>query len=244
MAISNGSFNKKWRFLLYYIFAIISYMNEIYFIFHTLIIIFFTLGALFIGKEALIAITCLQCVLANLFVLKQITLFGLDVTCSDVFVVGGILGLNLLQEYYGKQITKKAIWISFFIMIFYLVMSQFQIFYIPNSYDNTSSMFTFMFSFMPRLTLASIFGYFVVQQFDCWLYGFFKKIFLDEKLVFRNACSILCTQFLDTILFSIMGLYGTIESIFNVIFFSYLIKVIVIFLLTPFIGLSKKIMKE
>ncbi len=219
-------------------------MNEIFFIFHTFIIVLFTLFALFLGKEALIATICLQGVLANLFVLKQMTLFGLDVTCSDVFAVGGILGLNLLQEYYGKEVTKKAIWISLFVMLFYLVMSQFQLFYIPNSYDTVSAMFSGILNMMPRLTLASIFVYFLVQRFDCWFYGFLKNMFSGNQLILRNVFSILSTQFLDTVLFSFIGLYGIVESVLSVIFLSYLIKVIVIFLSVPFVGLTKKFVRK
>ena len=138
-------------------------MNEILFFLHIITVIAFVLGSLAIGRNALIACICLQAVLANLFVVQQITLFGLNVTSSDVFAVGGVLGLNLLQEYYGKQIVKKTIWISFFIMLFYLAMSQFQILYTPNSFDQTHLMFVGILRFMPRIIIASLIVYLIVQ---------------------------------------------------------------------------------
>ena len=78
-------------------------MNELIFFAHVLISVALMLGALRFGRVVLVAAICLQEVLANLFVLKQVTLFGLEVTCSDAYAIGSIIGLNLLQEFYGKE---------------------------------------------------------------------------------------------------------------------------------------------
>jgi hypothetical protein len=99
-------------------------MNELIFILHTVFISLTALGALYLGQAALVAFVCLQCVLANLFVIKQITLFSFTATCSDAFTIGSVLGLNLLQEYYGREITRKTIWINFILLLFYAVVSQ------------------------------------------------------------------------------------------------------------------------
>jgi uncharacterized integral membrane protein (TIGR00697 family) len=60
----------------------------------------------------------LLAVIANLFVLKQTVLFGLHVTCSDVYVIGSMLSLNLLQEHYGQREGQRAIWITFLAMVY------------------------------------------------------------------------------------------------------------------------------
>lgn len=219
-------------------------MNEIFFLLHIITVIAFVLGSLAIGQHALISCICLQAVLANLFVVKQITLFDLNVTTSDVFIVGGVLGLNLLQEYFGKQIVKKTIWISFFIMLFYVAMTQFQLLYVPNSFDKTHQMFAGILQFMPRITIASLIVYLIVQRVDCWLYGLLKGRFENKFLVGRNIFSIITTQFLDTVLFSFLGLYGIVGSVLNIIVMSFLIKVCVILIATPFVGLSRKIVKQ
>ena len=87
-------------------------MNELFFIIHTIIIAGFALGSLALGSSALVAFVCLSCVLANLFVIKQITLFGLTATSADAFTVGATIGLNLLQEYFGKEIAKREVFRS------------------------------------------------------------------------------------------------------------------------------------
>jgi uncharacterized integral membrane protein (TIGR00697 family) len=216
-------------------------MNELIFIIHTIIIALFSLGSLALGQGALIAFVCSCCILANLFVVKQITLFGLTATCADAFTVGATIGLNLLQEYFGKTIAKKTIWINFFLLIFYAIVSQIHLVYIPHAADTMHLHFMPLLSLMPRIVIASFSVYLIAQMADYYLYGFLKKTFHEKYIVFRNYASIALCQLLDTILFSFLGLYGIIDNIWEVIIISYAIKIISIIIATPFIGFSRKI---
>lgn len=216
-------------------------MNELIFIIHTIIIALFALGSLALGSNALVAFVCTQCILANLFVVKQITLFGFTATCSDAFTVGATIGLNLLQEYFGKDIAKKTIGINFFLLIFYAIVSQLHLFYTPHSADIMQQHFVPLLQFMPRIVIASFSVYFIAQMADYYLYGILKKIFHNKYIILRNYASIAICQLLDTVLFSFLGLYGIIDNIGEVIIISYLIKLISIIIATPFVGLSRKI---
>lgn len=216
-------------------------MNELLFIAHTIIISISALIALYLGQAALVAFVCLQCVLANLFVVKQITLFGFSATCADAFTVGAVLGLNLLQEYFGRTITRKCIWINFFLLVFYVVISQIHLAYTPNSYDTMQECFIPILGLMPRIVIASFVVYLIAQLADYALYGFLKRALVDRYLVARNMASIMLTQLLDTVLFSFLGLYGIIENIWQVIFISYMVKLVAIGIASPFVLFSKKI---
>ncbi len=216
-------------------------LNEIIFLAHSVVITSGALIALFLGPHALIAFICTQCILANLFVIKQITLFGLTATCADAFTVGATLGLNLLQEYFGKEITKKAIWVNFFLLIFYVIATQIHLLYIPAAFDSTQQHFTPILSLMPRIVIASFLVYFFVQMLDYYLYGLLKKIWNNKYLVIRNYCSIAFCQLIDTILFSFLGLYGIVDNIWHIIFISYAIKLVSIVIASPFVGLSRTI---
>src|SRR5579859_3477715 len=110
-------------------------INELIFFSHISILFLSLLGALRIGKEALIGLICVLVVLMNMFVLKQINLFGLSVTATDAFAVAVTLGLNMLQEYYGLKLTQKTIWISFYVSIVVLVLSKVHLLYIPSNFD-------------------------------------------------------------------------------------------------------------
>ena len=216
-------------------------MNEYIFIAHTIIIAAFALGSLALGRSALVAFVCICCIIANLFVVKQITLFGLTATCADAFTVGATIGLNLLQEYFGKEIAKRTIWVNFFLLIFYALLSQLHLFYIPDLADTAHQHFVPILNLMPRIVIASFSVYLFTQMTDYYLYGILKKKFNDKYIVIRNYASIAFCQLLDTILFSFLGLYGIIDNIWQVIVISYLIKLLSIVIATPFVSFSRKI---
>lgn len=215
-------------------------MNELIFFIHIIFVTIFTIGAFCFGRSALVACISLQTILANLFVVKQIEIFGLNATCADVFIVGSVLGINLLQEFYGKFYSKKALYISFFCMIFYLLMSQIHLLYLPAFYDNSHTLFNGILKFAPRITISSILTYFIVLLVNNKFYGYMKNKLQDKYLVIRNFISILFTQLLDTILFVFLALYGIVGSVWQVAFISFILKAFVIFVSVPFIGILKK----
>jgi uncharacterized integral membrane protein (TIGR00697 family) len=215
-------------------------MNETLFILHLVVVSACTLFAFRKGKTALTAWICLQAVLANLFVLKQVQLFGAYVTCSDVFAVGTIFGLNLLREYKGKEAAKQALMCCFFAMGFFMVMSQFHLWYAPSLYDTTQQAYETLLSPSPRLLLASLFTFFIVQQLDLRLFHLLKEKLPQTAFTWRNAFCTILSQGLDTLLFSILGLAGLVEHLSHIIVVSFLIKMVVIALMSPLIHFSKR----
>lgn len=215
-------------------------MNETLFLIHMALAFLFTLGALKLGKGALTTWICLQALFANLFVLKQIQLFGFQVTCSDVFAVGGILGLNLLQEYYGREASKKATQACFFFMLFFVILSKIHLLYIPSLEDTAHDAYNQLLAPAPRLLIASLLVFFIVQKIDLQLFSKLKSKMGNSSFGLRNIISLLSSQLLDTILFTFIGLYGIVSSLSDVIFMSFLIKVAVILCLSPSAWVAKK----
>lgn len=214
-------------------------MNELIFFVQTLLIIGFALGAFRFGKEALVAWISIQALIANLFVLKQVTLFGLDVTASDAFMIGSLLGLNFLQEYFSQEEAAKATKICFFFMLFFILVSQLHLLYQPISADVAQSAFLTLLSPSPRLMIASIAVFFIVQQVDIRFFAFLKKTFTRTNFAVRAAIALVFSQFLDTVLFSLAGLYGIVESLFDIMLMSFIIKLIVIFCFTTCVRWAK-----
>jgi len=210
-------------------------MNELIFVFQSFLIIGFALLALKIGKEAVIAWVAIQALIANLFVLKQITLFGLDVTASDAFAIGSLLGINFLQEYYCREDAQKATWICFFFMTFFVLASQLHLYYQPSTFDNSHSAYQTLLSPAPRLLFASMTVFFAVQQFDIRFFAFLKSYLPRASFAWRSALALAVSQFLDTLLFSMAGLYGIVESILNIVIISYVVKLLVIAAFSSFI---------
>lgn len=208
-------------------------MNEILFLLQMLLIVGFALGALKLGQGALFAWVAIQALVANLFVLKQITLFGFNVTASDAFAIGSLLGLNFLQEYFGKEEAQKATWVCFYFMLFFAVVSQLHLLYQPSPHDTSQLAFSTLLSPSPRLFLASMGVFFIVQRIDIRFFSFLKSTFPSASFAVRSAVALILSQFLDTVLFSFAGLYGMVASITDIILISYAVKLAVIFCVTP-----------
>src|ERR1700730_16705855 len=96
------------------------------------------------GQSALTAWITVLSLLANLFVLKQITILGLNATASDVYAIGSLLALNLLQEKYGRESASKAIWISFCTLCFFVLMGQIHLWYEPSPYDTAQQAYAYL----------------------------------------------------------------------------------------------------
>lgn len=218
-------------------------MNELIFIAQVFFISCATLAALYAGKHALISLICLQCVLANVFVLKEITLCGLTATGSDAFTVGIVLGLNLLQEYYGRALARTTVFLSFALLIFYIIVSAIHLHYIPACTDTMQVHYGALFGHMPRIMIASLSVYVMVQLFDTALFARLNQWFSGNYLPLRVLISLSISQLLDTILFSYLGLYGIISNVTHIIMVSYTIKLMSIVLSSPFVALSKLIKK-
>jgi queuosine precursor transporter len=213
--------------------------NELIFLAHVIIISAITVLALKRSKETLIATVAIFCVLANLFVLKQIDLFGFTPTASDAFSVGAILGLNLLQEYFGKNTAKNAMWTCFFVTIFYSIVSQIHIAYTPSVYDTSSVHFNFILKFMPRLAITSILVTLLVQVMDRILYEFLKNKFHDKYFAMRNFISLFIVQAIDTVLFTLFGLWGIVDNLWDIIIVSFVVKVATILISVPIISIFR-----
>ena len=131
-------------------------MNELIFFAHIIVVMSTVLGALLLGEQALVALVALCGILANVFVVKQVTLFGLEVTASDVYMIGAVCGLNLLQEFYGRQSAKRTIKVSFMLMFFYLILSQLHLLFLPSPFDTAHIHFVALFTPMTRIIIASV----------------------------------------------------------------------------------------
>lgn len=219
-------------------------MNELIFLIYVFVISFFVILFARISKEALIAFISVQVILINLYVSKEIVLFGLTATASDSLSVGIALGFNLLQEFHGQPIAQKTVFTSFLCAIFYVITSYLHLAYISPNLE-VSQAFDLLLAPMPRIIIASLVVYVITQYLENKLFGYLSEKFKHKHFLIRNYSSIAITQLLDTVLFSFLGLYGhapfdTLPKIYQIIIVSYSIKLLTILIGSPFIAFSKK----
>ncbi len=219
--------------------------NELILLLHIATISAAALLALRLGKEALVAYVPIQMIFANLFVLKQTTLFGLNATSADAYAVGAMVGFNLIQEFYGRALAKKTIYITFFFLVFYVLVSQIHMAYIPSSVDTVHNYFAPILVFAPRLVIASMFVHLIAQTTDFILYGILMRLWHQKFLVLRNYIAIATSQLIDTLMYSaFLWIYGIITNYMHIVIISFAIKFILTLVTTPLITLAAERYKK
>lgn len=216
-------------------------MNELLFFIHTIVLVSSVLIALRMGKEALIAIFIVQILLANLFVTKQMICFGLNVTCCDVYTIGAVFSMNLLQVYFGKKCANQTLKTLFFLLFVFILMSQFQLRYLPSRGDVMHGAFAEILKVSPRIIFVSFISALLTQKLDIEWFAWLKKRLPKAPFFLPFIMTSLITQFLDTVIFTYGALYGIMHSMKDIIVMSYLIKIVAILSIAPFTPLIKKL---
>jgi queuosine precursor transporter len=215
--------------------------NETLFIVQSLVSLALTLFAFRMGRKWLMALIAVNVVLMNIFVLKQVDLFGMAATGGNVLYASVFLATDLLAEHYGKKAAFKGVMIGFFASIVFLVMTQFILRFTPNSWDFAQGSFETLFTLAPRVVAASMITYLISQNLDIFLFHKIKEKTGNRLLWLRNNGSTFISQFVDSAIFTYLAFYGVpgFEAIWSIILFTWIIKIIVAALDTPFIYLSK-----
>jgi len=167
-------------------------------------------------------------------------LFGLASTGGNILYASIFLATDIVCEHWGKAEANRAVRIGFFVSLFFLVASQFIIKFIPADYDFAQGAMQTLFVLTPRIVVGSMIAYLISQHLDVWLFHKIKNKTGEKMLWLRNNGSTFISQLVDSIIFTTIAFAG-VYPLFQLIFFTYIIKLIVAVLDTPFIYLSKRI---
>jgi len=190
------------------------------------------------GKIGLFAWIPLSIIIANLQVVATIQLFGIYSTLGNIIYGTGYLATDILSENYGKEEAKKGVMIGFATLITFVSMMFICLQF--NILDNKEPMEK-LFGIMPRICLASIAAYIISQKIDVEIFHFIKKKF-PNKLWLRNNLSTMFSQFLDSIIFTLIAFLGVLptEVMIEIFISTYILKWLVAALDTPLIYWAKK----
>lgn len=212
--------------------------NELLFLLQTLVSLAAVLAACRMGYGYVVGLIGALVILMNLFVLKQMDLFGFSVTGGNVLYASIFLATDIISEHYGRRKAHQAVWLGFGVSIFFVAMTRFILYYQPNAYDTIQRPMEQLFGLVPRVVSASMLAYLISQHLDVRLFESLGKWTGGRWLWLRNNCSTGVSQMVDTLVFTLVAFWGVLPDLLAMILFTYLIKVIVAALDTPFIYLS------
>ncbi|MDD4571763.1 MAG: queuosine precursor transporter [Clostridia bacterium] len=193
------------------------------------------------GKTGIYLWIAFAMIMANIEATKMVDMFGFSVTLGNVVYGSTFLATDILSERYGKKASQRTVIVGFFALLLFTGASQFALAFMPNSEDFVNPAFSTIFNFAPRLALASIITYIVMQLVDIWLYHFIWKITGNRFLWLRNNVATLTAQLLDSACFTLLAFWGVFPNslVIELIFTTYLMKLIVAVFDTPFLYLAR-----
>lgn len=204
--------------------------------------IFLAMYRLF-GRTGLFVWVGVATILANLQVVKTIEVFGLTATLGNTMYGTAFLATDLLNERYGREDAKKAVWLGFFTLMMMTIIMQMVLLFEPGPSDFAQEPMSELFGLLPRIAAGSLAAYLVSQFADVYIFSYLQKKFpKDSQFWIRNNGSTMVSQLLDTLVFTTIAFLGAFPlSVWLQIFLStYALKWIVALLDTPFGYIAKR----
>ncbi|MFC1734350.1 queuosine precursor transporter [candidate division KSB1 bacterium] len=195
------------------------------------------------GRTGLYVWTTIAIILANIQVMKTIEIFGLVTSLGNVLYSSTFLVTDILNEMYSKKDAKKAVWIGFFALIATTLIMQITLYFTPHTSDFVSPHIEAIFSFFPRIALASIIAYLISQNHDVWVFAKLKKGFKGKHLWLRNNLSTISSQLIDNIIFTLIAFVGVFswEIILQIFVTTMVMKLMIAGFDTPFMYWARRI---
>jgi uncharacterized integral membrane protein (TIGR00697 family) len=223
--------------------------NELLFGIEVLVTLSLVLLANRLGQIWLVALMAVMLVLMNIFVLKQMDLFGMQLTGGNVLYAATFLASDLLAEHWGKREAYRAVRVGFGASVCLVILGLLVIQFQPNSLDSSGGgippdeALKALLTPSWRIVGASMFTYLVVQHLDVWIFTSVRRLTGERLLWLRTSASTIVSQTTDSFLFhplAFAGLAGfTSTTILNMILFNCLLKLMVALIENPYIYLSK-----
>ena len=158
---------------------------------------------------------------------------------------------DILSEHFGREKARKNVLIGFASFLFMTIIMLITIGLKPSTNDWAQDSLANVFTPMSRFFIASMIAYLASQYFDVWIYSTIKNITKNRYLWLRNNLSTILSSLVDNTIFSLLAwiiLNPNPETLYNVIMIyilgTYILRIFIALIDTPFIYLSKAIAIE
>ena len=198
------------------------------------------------GKTGLFATIIISIIVCNIQVMKLVELFGLPATLGNILYASIFFATDVLGEVYGKKEARRGVWLGFCALLITMVYMQIALRFTPAPEDFMQPALEKVFSFLPRIALASLCAYFFSQFHDVWAFHYWKRKTGGRHLWLRNNASTWVSQLIDSVIFCTIAFAGlfTTRAFFEIVFTTYLFKIVVAAVDTPFIYWGRRLARR
>lgn len=215
------------------------------------------LGRLF-GAAGLYLYIAVAIIAANVEVLKavQFSVYDHPVAMGMVLFGSTYLATDMLAEHYGREAARKGVFLGFAAYLLFTVLMIVSLGFTPLTADQAGEAMAWalpmhdhmaaLFMPAPALFAAGMTAYLTSQLFDVWVYQRIRGATGGRHLWLRNTGSTALSSLVDNIVFSVLAWVvfapepvGWEALIFTYILGTYLLRLALAVLDTPFMYLSR-----
>jgi len=167
-------------------------------------------------------------IVSNLMAVKVIGFFGLFYFDAGTitFPVAYMLG-DVITEIWGYRTARKAILLAFFCNIFVVICTQIGVWLpSPEYLEGTASAYDTVFSYVPRIVVASLVGFLLGELSNAWIMVKIKAKTKGRFLWVRTIGSSMIAYVFDTVPFVLIAFLGVLSTrdLLLMIAFQYVMK--------------------
>lgn len=193
-------------------------------------------------KDGVIVWVSIATIIANLTVCKMIDILSFTTSLGNVAFASTFLATDIISEKYGKDVAKKAVYLSIFAQIAFLITTQLSLVFIPSSEDIVQESMKTLFSVNIRTSIASMGMFFIANMLDIYIYNKLKEKY-PKKLWFRNNASTIMCNCVENYFFNFFAFVGifSLGTILSIATTTTIFEIIIALCDTPFLYLSKRL---
>ena len=212
------------------------------------------------GPAGLCVYMLLAIVGANVEVLKVVDFAVMPdpVAMGTVLFASSYLCTDILTEYYGRHWAHRAVWLGFFGLLFFVVFMLLAMGYSPlteevavatgNEWElGMQEHLTAVFTPTPIFFIAGMAAYLVSQFHDVWMFRLVRRLTGGRWLFLRNNVSTIISALIDNAVFSLLAWVVLRNEplpldtvIWTYIIGTWLMRIVIALLDTPFIYLARR----
>jgi len=215
------------------------------------------------GEAGLIAYVVVALLGANVQVLKQVQFSVYDdpVALGTILFASTYLATDIPSEHYGRQAAKRAVLIGFSCFALWTVLMVLTLGFSPLTEQQAgeglawalpmNAAMTELFSPVTALFVAGMIAYLTSQYHDIWLYSLLRRMTGGRHLWLRNNASTWISALIDNTIFSVLAwvVFAAEPIDFSTLLFTfilgtYLLRIVVAFVDTPFVYLARYAVKQ
>ena len=191
-------------------------------------------------KEGLYVWVSIATILANLTVCKMIDVFNFTTSLGNVIFASTFLATDIISEKYSAKEARKAVYLSIFAGITFIIITQLTLLFTPSSEDVVQGAMKTLFAINLRTSIASMGMFFIANMLDIYIYNKLKEK-LPKKLWLRNNVATITCNCIENYFFNTLAFIGifSLPVIISIATTTTIIEIVIAVCDTPFIYLSK-----